>query len=582
VSILSWLKRRLCLDEEDFQEEMRAHLAIAAKERMADGADERSAHFAALKEFGNVTLTTEAARRVWTPRWVDALQDQVSDVRYAIRALAKNPGFSLTVVSVLTLGIGLNAAVFTMLKGMALSPLAGVDGSARLAVIFGETSTGRPVRVSYPDYQRLRDHDRAFSGLFGSSLAKANLGRGRGARQIWAELVTGSDFQVLGVRAERGRTLLPSDEIAPGRHPVVVLGAGLWRRDFGSDPEIVGKTVEINDHALTVVGVPNPAFRGTTVVYDVEAFIPVMMAPQLGFSFGSQETTASGILSDRRAALFYPQGYLRPGTTLATAAAQTDALWATLSRDRPPTDVAQRLRVVSFRQMPQGAPSLVLPTLGVLSAMGLLVLTIACANIAGLVLVRGLSRRGEIAVRQALGAARTRIVRLLIVENIVLALPGAFLGVLLARQGIPVLVEYAEWLATPERVYFNIEVDYWVIGFAALVACGSALVFGFVPALRSSRVDLGSVINEDASPRGAARSGLRAGLVVAQVAVSVLLLVGAGLVTRSLEAARRADPGFDASQVTAIALDVKQNGYDEARGRVFFRALPQNLWVETV
>jgi predicted permease len=559
VSILSWLKRRRRLDEEDFREEARAHLAIAEKERMADGADERSARYGALKEFGNVTLTTEAAWRVWTPRWVDALQDQVSDVRYAIRAL-KNPGFSLTVVGVLTLGIGLNAAVFTMLKGMALSPLAGVDASSRLAVIFGETSTGRSVRVSYPDYQQLRDHDRAFSGLFGSSLAKVNLGRGRGARQIWAELVTGSYFQVLGVRAGRGRTLLASDDIAPDRHPVVVLGAGLWRRDFGSDPDIVGKTVEINDHALTVVGVADPAFRGTTVVYEVEAFIPVMMAPQLGFSFGSQETTASGILSDRRAALFYPQGYLRSGTTLAQAAAQTASLWDVLSRDRPLTDAVQRLRVVPFRETPGGAPSFVLPTLGVLSAMGLLVLTIACANIAGLVLVRGLSRRGEIAVRQALGATRTRIVRLLIVENVVLALPGAFLGVLLARQGIPVLVEYAEWLATPERVFFNMEVDLFVVGFAALVACGSALVFGFVPALRSSRVDLVSVIGEDASPRGAARSGLRAGLVVAQVAVSVLLLVGAGLVTRSLEAARRADPGFDASQVTAIALDVKQNG----------------------
>ena len=214
-----------------------------------------------------------------------------------------------------------------------------------------------------------------------------------------------------------------------------------------------------------------------------------------------------------------------------------------------------------------------LPTLIVLSAMGLLVLMIACANIAGLVLVRGVSRRGEIAVRLALGATRTRIVRLLIVENLVLALPGAVLGVLLAQSGIPVLVGYAEWLAAPERVFFNIEVDRLVIGFAVLVACGSALVFGFVPALQSSRVDLVSVINADASPRGAARGRLRAGLVVAQVAVSLLLLVGAGLVTRSLEAARRANPGFDASHVTMLAVDVKQNAYDEPRGRVFYRQL---------
>jgi hypothetical protein len=205
VALFGWLKRRR-LDDEDFQEEIRAHLAIAADERMADGSDPRSAQLASLKDFGNVTLTTEAARRVWTPWWLDALHDQVSDVRYAMRALAKNPAFSLTVVGVLTLGIGLNAAVFTMLKSMALTPLAGVERSARLRVVFGETSTGRQVPVSYPDYQYLRDHDRAFSGLLGSGLVTVSLGRGRGARQVSGELVTGNYFQVLGVRAERGRT----------------------------------------------------------------------------------------------------------------------------------------------------------------------------------------------------------------------------------------------------------------------------------------------------------------------------------------------------------------------------------------
>jgi predicted permease len=575
MSIVAWFRRlkRRRLDDEDFKDEIRAHLAIAAEEKMADGADRESARYAALREFGNVTLTTEAARKVWTPWWLQALHDQAGDVRYAIRALAKSPAFSLTVVGVLALGIGLNAAVFTMLKGIALAPIAGVERSARLTVIFAETSTGRQMRVSYPDYRYLRDYDRAFSGLFGSIVATANLGRGRRARQVWGELVTGNYFEVLGVRAALGRTLLPSDEIAPGAHPVVVLSDGLWRRDFGADPAIVGKTVEINNRPLTVVGVSDPAFHGTTVVYDVEVFIPIMMAPQLGFTFGSRETTPSGILSDRRAALFYPQGYLQPGTTLASAAVQTEALWVALSRERALTDPAERVRVVPFWQTPNGAPIIVLPTLIVLSAMALLVLLIACANIAGLVLVRGLSRRGEIAVRQALGATRTRIVRLLIVENLVLAAPGALLGVVLARRGIPVLVEYAEWLAAPERVFFNIGVDGLVIGFAAVVACGSALVFGLVPALQSSRVDLVSVINEDASPRGASRGRLRAGLVIAQVAVSLLLLVGAGLVTRSLDAARRAYPGFDASHVTMLAVDVRQNGYDDSRGRVFYRDL---------
>ena len=233
----------------------------------------------------------------------------------------------------------------------------------------------------------------------------------------------------------------------------------------------------------------------------------------------------------------------------------------------------QRLRVVPFWRTPGGAPMNLLPTLMVLSAMGLLVLLIACANIAGLVLVRGMSRRGEIAVRLALGRHGTRIVRLLIVENLVLALPGAILGVLLAQRGIPLLVGYAEKLSAPNRIFFNIGVDRLVLAFAALVACGSALVFGLVPALQSTQVDLVSVINADASPRGAARGRLRTGLVVAQVAVSLVLLVGAGLVTRSLEAARRANPGFDRDHVTALGVDLKQNGYDERSGRVFYRHL---------
>src|SRR4029078_7724487 len=216
--------------------------------------------------------------------------------------------FSLTVIGVLTLGIGLNAAVFTMLKGMALSPIAGVGKSASLPVISPDTSTGRALRVSYPDYQYLRDHDHAFGELFGSIVAVANLGRGRGARQVLGQLVAGNYFKVLGVGAQSGRTLLPSDEVAPSRHPVVVISDGLWRRDFNADPNIVAKTIEINNNILTVVGVADRTFHGTIVTYDVELFIPVMMGPQLGFTFGSQHTTPSRILSDPRAGVFYSHG----------------------------------------------------------------------------------------------------------------------------------------------------------------------------------------------------------------------------------------------------------------------------------
>jgi predicted permease len=573
VSLRSWLKRRR-LDDDDFQQEIRAHLALAADDRTADGADHRSAQLASLKDFGNVTLTTEAARRVWTPWWLEVLHDHMSDVRYAVRVLAKSPAFALTVIAVLTLGIGVNAAVFTMLKGMALAPLSGIAHSAQLGIVVNQTDKGHQLGLSYHDYQYVRDHDRAFSGLAATGLAIVNLGRGRSARPIYAELVSGNYFQVFGIRAERGRMLLPSDEIATGRHPFVVINDGFWRRDFGADPDIVGKTLEVNNYRLTIVGVADPTFHGTIVGYDVELFIPVMMTPQLGINVGSLQTTASSdILADRGAGVLDVLGPLRPGVTFANAGAQIGALSATLSRDAALTDTQLQMKVLRIWQSPYGGQTFLLPILVVLGVMGLLVLAIACANIAGLVLVRGVSRRGEIAVRLALGATRTRIVRLLILENLVLAVPGAILGVMLAFSSIPMLVHAADTLAAPQRLFINIQIDRLVIGFSALVACGSALVFGFVPALQSSRIDLVSAINEDASPRGAARGRMRAGLVVAQVAVSLLLLVGAGLVMRSLDAARRVYPGFDPSHVTTVALDVRANGYNEARGRAFYRQL---------
>src|SRR6266851_1985318 len=363
MSILSWLKRRR-MDDDDFQDEIRAHLTIAADERMADGADQRSARLASLKDFGNVTLATEAARRVWIPSWLETLRDHVSDVRYAVRVLARGPAFALTVIAVLTLGIGLNAAVFTMLKSMALTPLAGVADSSQLGIVVNETEKGRKAGLSYHDYQHVRDHDRAFSGLAATGVAVVNLGRGRSARPIYGELVSGNYFQVLGIRAQRGRTLLPSDEVAPGRHPFVVLNDGFWRRDFGADPDIVGKTIEINNYRLTVVGVADSTFHGTIVGYDVEVFIPLMMAPQLGINLGSlQHTPSSDIFADRGAGVLDVLGHLRPGTTLANAAAQIDALSATLAHDAALTDVAQRLKVVPIWQSPYGGQTYLLPAL---------------------------------------------------------------------------------------------------------------------------------------------------------------------------------------------------------------------------
>jgi macrolide transport system ATP-binding/permease protein len=565
----AWFKPRR-LDDEDFREEIQSHLAMATDERVAAGTDQQTAKMASLKEFGNVTKTVEAARSVWTPWWAQALHDWLNDVRYAIRVLAKSPSFSITVIGVLAVGIGLNAAVFTLLKNLALSPLSGVDESARLGVVLNETSAGRRLALSYPDYQDIRLTDRAFTGLTASAFTSVHLGLGSRAQRIMGELVSGNYFQELGVRAQIGRTLLPSDEVALGKHPYVVLSDGLWRRTFAADPDIVGKTVHLNAFPMTVVGVAEAAFHGTVVSFDIEVFVPIMMVQEIGLT---SPVHTNGLLSNRDATFLMVLGRPRPGTSLAAAASQVAVLSEQLKRDRPLSAQDRAVRVVPIWESPYGAQTYMLPAVMVMSAMGVLLLLIVCANIAGLVLVRGISRQGEIAVRLAVGASRTRVVRLLLVENLVLAIPGAILGIALVWVGLPYLFSSGVTVAAPGRLFFDLSIDRLVIGFSALAACASALVFGFVPAIRGSHIDLVTVMNDDSSPRTAARGTFRAGLVVSQVAVSILLLIGAGLVTRSLDAARTADAGFDATDVISVLVDVKPSGYDEVRGRAFFKEL---------
>jgi predicted permease len=566
VTVWQWRTRSL-RSVDDVEEEIRSHLAMAAQDRIADGERPEAARTAAVREFGNVTLTEEAARRVWRGRLVEYAGDVLQDVRYGMRLLARSPGFAVVVISVLALGIGANATVFTLFKALALKPLPGVNDSAHLAVVVGKTSGGRTTVMSYPDYQYIRDHDRAFSGLAGVTMEPFSLGLGTHGERVWGEMVTGNYFQVLGVGASLGRTLLPSDEIAPGRHPVAVIGDGLWRRAFGSDPNIIGRTILLNAYPLTVVGVAAAEFRGSVVSLVIDVFIPVMMQPQL---------LPPDRLHARQTPMLWAMGRPRPAISFETATAQMAVLSSQLAAENPLEEFSQRAMVLPMWRSPFGAQTYMLPAIGLLSAMGGLLLLIVCANVAGLVLVRGLGRRGEIAARLALGASRGRILRLLFIENLALAVPGAAAGLLLTRLLLPLLRSGA-MSSAPMQVYLDVSTDGLVVAFALLISCGSAFLFGFVPALQTSRVDLASIMKDDLSPRSATRGRLRSALVVAQVAVSVLLLVAAGLVMQSLEAARNADAGFDSRNVASVSVDVKPSGYDEGRGRVFYQQVLDSL-----
>ncbi len=549
---LNWLFRRRAIDR-DLDAEIRTHFQMAIAERVAAGDDPESARLAAINEFGNVLQTREDARQVWRGGLVAMFNDVSQDVRFGARMLVKNPAFSLVVIAVLTLGIAGNAAIFSLFKGLALKPLPGVQNSSQLSVVLGQNLGGRSIGLSLPDYRYIKEHDRAFENLAGSAMIFASFGRGEQAQRIVTELVTGNYFEALGVSAQLGRTLLPSDDVADGQHPVAVLSDSIWRRSLAADPGIVGKTIHLNGQPLTVVGVAAPDFGGTVVSIGVDVFAPIMMQPQL---WPPARLEARGIF------MMMTIGRLRPGVTVASASAETAVLSSQLNAEHPINSHTRRQVVVPIWQSPFGAQTYWLPAVTVLGGIGLLILLVVCANVANLVLVRGVSRRGELAMRLALGASRRRLLRLLFIENVVLAIPGAIAGVALASILLPYLATSAAQ-AAPSRVYLDTSVDGYVVLFALALSCGCALMFGFVPALRTSRVNIASLMN-DISPRLAARGRLRSMLVVSQVAVSVVLLIAAGLVLRSYSAAQRADGGFDAADVTALSIDLQTAGYDTA------------------
>jgi predicted permease len=569
MRFLDWLLRRR--RDEDLEDEIRAHLSMATRDRIDEGEDARAARLASLKEFGNVTLTREATRLSWGETWRELVSDLIQDVRYAFRMLRRSPGYSLVVVAVLTLGIGANISLFSLFNVLALRPLPGVERSASLGVLVARTDAGRLLPLSHPDFRDLLQQQRAFATLAGTSMDSYSLGLGTRGERVFGEMVTGNYFDVLGVRAALGRTLQPSDDIAPGKHPVVVMSDGLWRRAFAADPAVVGRIVQINSYPFTVVGVAEPGFRGSVVSVSLDLFLPVMMQPQLH----RQDRLAA-----RHAPMLWGLGHLRPGMSIATADAHAGVLSARAAALEPERPVDQRATVIPIWRSPFGAQTYMLPAVVLLGVMGALLLLIVCANLSNLVLVRGVSRRGEIAARLALGASRARILQLLFIESMTLSLPGAALG-LLAARGLSMLLRNDNMAsAAPIPIFLDTSIDWAVAGFALLLSCGSSLVFGFIPALRSSKVDLAGIMKDGLSPRGGSRARVRNALVVSQVAVALLLLVGAGLVQRSLDAARTANTGFDANNVASMSLDVGPNGYDENRGRTYYRQVLDTVGAE--
>jgi macrolide transport system ATP-binding/permease protein len=489
------------------------------------------------------------------------MQTLFQDLRYGSRQLLKRPGFTLLAIISMALGIGANTAIFSLVDTVVFRPLP-VRHATELQELYGTVQNGTVYTLqSYLNYKDYRDRNQVFSGLIAYRIVVASLSHNGNNERVWGTVVSGNYFDVLGVPPVLGRGFLPEEDQTPNSHPVVVLSYGCWQKRFASDPAIIGRTVSLNNVVFTVVGVAPKGFIGTEVAYAPEMWAPLMMGPVI--------EPGSKWLEQRDSNNLFVVGRLKPGVTKAQAEASLKALTLELAKEHPKDNVGRGLELIP--------PGLFIPDIrnsifaftAVLTAIGALVLLLACVNLANLLLARATERRKEIAIRLAVGASRARLIRQLMTESVMLSLAGGLFGVLVAAwinqlvRGVNLPIDVA--------LVFDLRIDWRVISFTLALSVVTGLVFSLIPALQSSKPELVPALKDESSMAGFRRSRLRNSLVIAQVSLSLVLLISAGLIVRSLQEAQRMRPGFNPENAVTLSFDVGLQGYDEAKGRAFQR-----------
>ncbi|HET9533277.1 MAG TPA: ABC transporter permease [Blastocatellia bacterium] len=481
----------------------------------------------------------------------------LQDIRFSLRGYRKNPVFALVMITSIGLAIGVNTTVYTWMESLIFNPYPVVKDADRLVAINTANQDGSgagSLPISYPTYLDWRDAAQSFDGMFVESLIRLNMrteGQSSG-EPVWGELVSTNYFDVIGVQATLGRTFSPEEEKAAA--PVAVISHSLWQRKLGGDRSISGRHLSLNGINVSVIGVAPPDFNGVLVGYGFDLWIPVTLQPLL--------TQGGNRLINRGERWLQGTARLKDGVTVAQANAEMQTLARQISQangEFPVSTAVVRLTRERF------AGSLLYPLFVILLFVTGLVLLIACANVANLLLARATSRQKEIGIRLAIGATRSRIVRHLLLESFLLSVLGGVLGLLLALWAKDILTIFIP--PTPQPVATAITLSPRVIAFASLLVMLTTIVFGLAPALRSSRVDLVPVLKNEDRGVGASRSKLRSTLVVAQLALSLVAIVCAGLFLRSLQSGKAMDLGFaDPEHVLLVATDLNVAGLKEAGG----------------
>jgi predicted permease len=599
--------------EDGMDEEMRFHLEMKTREYLDAGMSPEEARAAAMRSFGNVPLLKEDSREVWGWRWLD---DLFQDLRFSARLLAKTPGFTLVVVLSLALGIGANTAIFTLIDAVLLKMLpirnpeqlrqvlwAGPHDPLELHLRTGY-STGfcpeiagvsRGCSFSYPTFEQVRKQTQVFSHVFTFTWADdLNVIVKGQAALAQGELVSGGYFAGLGVKPLLGRIIAPTDD-HPGAPPVAVISYGYWERRFGSDPTIVGKSVPMNGIPFTIIGVAPSEFFGLQPGNSPEIWVPLREKTEFDQARERRsvpkprgqglevlkQAQAQSDFENRQTWWLRIMGRLKPGVNDAQARAELETIFRqSVLVGLTPVPKPQDLPRIELEPAKRGIESLrrqfSKPLIVLMVVVGL-VLLIACANVANLLLARGSARQRELAVRLALGAARRRLVRQLLTESLLLSLIGGAVGLFLAYWGSHLLVTFMSggW----QQVNVDVNPDARILGFTLGVALVTGVLFGLVPALRGTRVDLTPALKAAGATRrvapttilGRTSLGLGKFLVVAQVAISLLLVVGASLFVRTLVNLETLDVGFNRKNLLLFSIDPGTSGYSGQRLAAFYR-----------
>ena len=546
----------------DLDEEIRSHLAMAVQDRVARGESPDHAARAARREFGNVDLVKETTRDMWGWMSLDRLWQ---DVRYALRVLRRSPGFTAVALLTLALGIGANTAIFSVINAVVLRPLPFPQPDRLVSVsemdLRKVTGGGVADSVSYPNFFDWRDRNQVFERLAAFRQSRITL-TGAGVPQEVASAVVSADFfDTLGVPPLMGRGFRREEE-KTGSH-LVVLGEQLWRSSFGADPAIVGRAITVNGRPFTVVGVMPRRFTFPVTFPATQMWITIAEDAR------TENPGDTPITAQRGATLLEVVGRLRAGVSIRQAQAAMDVIARALAREYPDEDGSRgAVRIVLLLEELVGDTSYQLLVL--LVAVGC-VLLIACANIANLLLARGVGRTREICVRAALGASGGRLVRQLLTESVVLSIAGAGLGVLLALASIGLLVRLSP---VEVRGLDQVTIDGPVILFAAALTVLTALLFGLIPAVHAARPQVVIGLKEGArTTAGSGQHRWRGALIVAETAVGVVLLVGAGLMLRSFDRLLATSPGFSPANVATMRFRLPDTRYSYAKQVRFYEEL---------